>query len=74
MIAIILHNVPEGIATFVATNSDVSLGISLAIAIAMHNIPEGISISIPIYYSTGSRKKAVLYTCISALSDGTPQI
>lgn len=69
MIAIILHNVPEGIATFVATNSNLSLGISLAIAIAMHNIPEGISISVPIYYSTGSKKKAVLYTFISALSE-----
>ena len=69
MIAIILHNIPEGIATFVSANSDVSLGISLAVAIAMHNIPEGISISIPIYYSTGSKKKAILYTFISALSE-----
>jgi len=69
MIAIILHNIPEGIATFVATNNDISLGISLAIAIAMHNIPEGISISVPIYYSTGSRKSAILYTFVSALSE-----
>jgi len=69
MIAIVLHNIPEGIATFIATNNDVSLGISLAIAIAMHNIPEGISISVPIYYSTGSKKKAILYTFISALSE-----
>lgn len=57
MIAIILHNIPEGIATFVATNSDITLGISLAIAIAMHNIPEGISISVPIYYSTNNKRK-----------------
>ena len=69
MIAIILHNIPEGIATFVATNSDVSLGISLAIAIAMHNIPEGISVSVPIFHSTGSKSKAILYTFISALSE-----
>lgn len=69
MIAIILHNVPEGIATFVATNSNVSLGISLAVAIAMHNIPEGISISVPIYYSTGSKFKAIIYTFVSALSE-----
>lgn len=69
MIAIIFHNIPEGIATFVATNSDISLGISLAIAIAMHNIPEGISISVPIFYSTGNRKKALFYTFISALSE-----
>lgn len=69
MIAIILHNIPEGIATFVATSSDIKLGLSLTLAIAMHNIPEGISISVPIYYSTGNRKKAILYTLISALSE-----
>lgn len=69
MIAIILHNIPEGIATFIATSSDITLGISLAIAIAMHNIPEGISISVPIYYSTNSKSKALLYTGVSALSE-----
>lgn len=69
MIAIILHNVPEGIATFLASSSDVSLGVSLAIAIAMHNIPEGISVSVPIYYSTGSKCRALLYTFVSALSE-----
>jgi len=35
----------------------------------MHNIPEGISISVPIYYSTGSRKRAIFYTLVSALSE-----
>ena len=35
----------------------------------MHNIPEGISISVPIYYATGSKKNALLYTFISALSE-----
>lgn len=69
MLAIILHNLPEGMATFMATHSDVSLGVSLAIAIALHNIPEGISISIPIYYATNSRWKACLYTLISGLSE-----
>ena len=69
MLAIILHNIPEGIATFMATNSDFSLGISLAVAISLHNIPEGISISVPIYYATGSKSKAIIYTLISALSE-----
>jgi len=69
MIAIIIHNIPEGIATFVSTTKDTSLGISLAIAIALHNIPEGISIGIPIYYSTNSKFKAFIYTFISALSE-----
>ena len=69
MLAIILHNIPEGIATFMATSSDINLGISLTIAIALHNIPEGISIAVPIYYSTKSRGKALLYTFISGISE-----
>lgn len=69
MIAIILHNIPEGIVTFIVSNRNIMLGLSICIAIAMHNIPEGISIAIPIYYSTGSRFKAILYTFISALSE-----
>lgn len=69
MLAIILHNIPEGIATFMAGNVDIKLGIALTIAIALHNIPEGISISVPIYYATGSKQKAVLYTFISGLSE-----
>ena len=69
MLAIIFHNIPEGIATFISTTKDTSLGISLATSIALHNIPEGISISVPIYYSTKSKSKAILYTFISALSE-----
>lgn len=69
MIAIILHNIPEGIATFIATSTNVKLGISFGIAIALHNIPEGISISIPIYYASNSKKRAFKYTFISGLSE-----
>ena len=69
MIVIILHNIPEGIATFMASSSNINLGVSLAIAIAMHNIPEGITIAVPIYYSTGKEKLAFIYTLISALSE-----
>ena len=69
MLAIILHNIPEGIATYMASNTDIKVGISLTLAIALHNIPEGISISIPIYYSTKNRLKAIGYTMISALSE-----
>jgi len=69
MLAIILHNIPEGIATFISTTKDTSLGVSLATSIALHNIPEGISISIPIYYSTKSKFKAFIYTFVSAMSE-----
>ena len=68
-IGIIIHNIPEGIATFITTSENIKLGISITIAIAMHNIPEGISISLPIYYCTRSFKKAFLYTFICAISE-----
>ena len=69
MLGLILHNIPEGIITFVTTSKDIKLGISLAVAISLHNIPEGLSIGVPIYYSTKSRGKAFCYTLIAAFSE-----
>lgn len=69
MLAIILHNIPEGIATYISCKNDFNLGLKLTIAIALHNIPEGISISVPIYYATKSKKKAFFYTFISGFSE-----
>jgi zinc transporter, ZIP family len=68
-LAIAIHNFPEGLATFMATLNDPSLGIAIAIAVAIHNIPEGIAISVPLYYATGSRKKAFIYSFLSGLAE-----
>lgn len=68
-IALMIHNIPEGILTFSTTTTNISLGLALALSIMCHNIPEGISISIPIYYSTKSKLKAFLYTFISGISE-----
>lgn len=68
-LAIAIHNFPEGMATFLAALQDPGLGIAIAVAIALHNIPEGISVSVPIYYATGSRLKAFMYSCLSGLSE-----
>jgi len=67
--AIGIHNFPEGLATFLAALQDPSLGVAIAIAIALHNIPEGISVSVPIYYATGNRKKAFFYSVMSGLAE-----
>lgn len=69
MIAIMLHNFPEGIATFISGYQSTTLGIYIAVAIALHNIPEGISIAMPIYYSTNSKGKAFKYTFISGIAE-----
>lgn len=68
-LAIAIHNFPEGLATFFAAIKDPEIAIPIAIAIAIHNIPEGISVSVPIYYSTGSRKKAFLFSLLSGLAE-----
>ena len=69
IIALILHNIPEGITTYLTTSTNYKLGLKLSLAIALHNIPEGISIAIPLFYSTKNRKKAFILTLISGLSE-----
>ena len=68
-LAIGMHNVPEGLATFVATTADPSFGAALAIAIGLHNIPEGLTVAMPIFYATKSRWKAFLFATISGLAE-----
>ncbi len=67
--AIAIHNFPEGLATFISVLHDPALGITIAAAIAIHNIPEGIAVSVPVYYATGDRKKAFIYSALSGLSE-----
>lgn len=68
-LALGIHNFPEGIATFVSTLQDPSIGFAIAVAVAIHNIPEGIAVSVPIYYATGDRKKAFRLSFLSGLAE-----
>lgn len=68
-IAICVHNFPEGIATFMSAMSDVTVGVSIAVAVAIHNIPEGIAVSVPVYYATGSKRKALAWSVLSGFSE-----
>lgn len=68
-IALMIHNFPEGIATFVSSYQDTRLGLSVTFAIALHNIPEGIAIAMPIYFATKSRFKAIKYSFLSGMAE-----
>jgi len=68
-LTIAIHNFPEGLATFVSALQDPSIAIPIVVAIAIHNIPEGIAVSVPIYFATGDKKKAFLYSFLSGLSE-----
>lgn len=68
-LAIAIHNFPEGLATFLATVADTSVGLSLGVAIAVHNIPEGICVAMPIYYATGNKWKAFGWSLLSGVTE-----
>ncbi len=69
LISIVLHNVFEGIITFMSCQFDLKVGISMALAISLHNIPEGISIAIPLYYANKGKKKIFFTVMIAGLSE-----
>ena len=68
-LAIGLHNLPEGVATYVGAIGDTRVGAALAVGIGLHNIPEGIAVAAPVYFATGSRLKAFMWSFISALAE-----
>lgn len=69
MILITLHNFPEGMAVYSVAMESLNLSWSLVLAIGLHNIPEGIVISAPLYFATGSKSKALIFTTLSALAE-----
>jgi ZIP family zinc transporter len=68
-LALGIHNFPEGLATFISGLQDISIAVPIAFAIAIHNIPEGIAVSVPIYFATGNRRKAFIYSFLSGLTE-----
>ncbi len=68
-LAIAIHNFPEGLATFVSALQSPEVAIPIVVAIAVHNIPEGIAVSVPVYYATGNKKKAFIWSFASGLSE-----
>lgn len=64
-----LHNLPEGLGTFVATLQEPAGGITLAVAIAIHNVPEGLAVAAPIYAATRSKAQALGWATLSGLAE-----
>lgn len=69
LFSLMLHNFPEGIATFMSSLYNPALGLKLSIAIMCHNIPEGICIAVPLSESTHSKKKGVGAAFLSSLAE-----
>ncbi len=69
MLALMLHNLPEGMAVFLSASRDVKMGLKLCGAIALHNIPEGLSIAMPVYAALDRRAPAVLLAAVSGAAE-----
>ena len=73
VLAVTLHNIPEGMAVgvvyagFISGNTTITAGgaLALAIGIAIQNFPEGAIISMPLCAEGKSKKKAFLYGALS---------
>jgi ZIP family zinc transporter len=68
-VAIAMHNLPEGIATFVAAVEDPEFGASIAVAIGIHNIPEGLAVAIPVLKATNSKLQAFAWAFLSGVAE-----
>ena len=65
LVAIGLHNIPEGIAIGAGGSHNFNLGFLLAFMIALHNIPEGMAIAAPLLAGGVNRRKVVFLTALS---------
>jgi ZIP family zinc transporter len=77
VLAITLHNIPEGLAVGVAFGAahigldaggaTFTAAVALTIGIAMQNFPEGVAVALPLRQAGVSRRKAFFYGQLSAL-------
>ena len=68
-LAIIIHNIPEGMAIGAATAYDIATGVATGVAIALQDFPEGLAVSLPVLAATGRTGLAVLVGAASGLSE-----
>lgn len=66
LVALALHNIPEGIALASSSLFNKKMGISIGLVIALHDIPEGMAISGPLVAGGVKKKKAFFYALVTS--------
>jgi len=69
VVAITLHNFPEGLATYLSSCADGRTGISIAFGVIPHNIPEGLCVAAPIFVATQSRSSAIGWAAVAGFAE-----
>lgn len=67
-IAILVHNILEGIVVYSALSNNLNLGILLCIGVGLHNIPLGMFITSSFYKATNNLKKTITIMILLSLS------
>ncbi|CUM63624.1 uncharacterized protein PRCAT00001206001 [Priceomyces carsonii] len=75
-LAITLHKLPEGFITYITSETNPKLGMSIFLSLLLHNLTEGFSMCLPLYYlfaSTSRRFAKLRAITISAFLGGLSQ-
>lgn len=67
VLAIAIHNFPEGLSIGVAFGVDQANGLSVMTGISLQDIPEGLAVAVALIGLGYSRRKALLYTALTGL-------
>jgi len=68
VIAITIHNFPEGLAVGVSFGTgNVAAGVVVAMAIGLQNMPEGLAVALPLLREGYSRRKSLWYGTLTGL-------
>lgn len=67
IIAITLHNIPEGMAVGISFSEGQTIGVPLAIAMLIHNIPEGLVVALPLLAMNVKLPKVIFWTTLTGL-------
>jgi ZIP family zinc transporter len=68
VIAITIHNFPEGLAVGISFGGgDVAAGMVIALAIGLQNMPEGLAVALPLRREQYSRRSALGYATLTGL-------
>lgn len=68
IMALVLHNVIEGLAMGIAVKASQRIGINMAIGIAIHNIPIGTTLAVSLLSAGKTKKQAVLSSAFVGFS------
>jgi ZIP family zinc transporter len=68
VLAITIHNFPEGLAVGVSFGGgDMAAGLVIAMAIGLQNMPEGLAVALPLVREGYSRRKSLMYGTLTGL-------